>query len=112
MKKIKIGKYKFKSDNEIKCIPDGWEVLPDTVKKYDITPEDFESAYWQEDSIIVEINKLANSAYFRVFDENWKNHKDFESLREAQAYRYTTYGYNGYIIEYNPNTLIEIANHS
>ena len=52
---IKIGNHELENDSECKCIPDGWEIFGDTVTRLGINPEEFESAYWQEGSIIVEI---------------------------------------------------------
>ena len=51
---ITIGKWEFENNVDCKCIPDGWEIFPDTVNRLGIDPADFgDSAYWQDDSIIV-----------------------------------------------------------
>ena len=52
--KIKIGKWNLVNDEEVKVIPDGFEIFASAVKTHGILPEDFENAYWQDGSIIVE----------------------------------------------------------
>ena len=51
---IKIGNHELENDIDCKCISDGWEIFGDTVTRLGIDTADFESAYWQEGSIIVE----------------------------------------------------------
>jgi len=51
---IQIGQYKLENDVECKCIPDGFELFADAVAENGIHPDDFKSAYWYGDSIIVE----------------------------------------------------------
>jgi len=51
---ITIGNYKLKNDVEIKIIPDGYEIYSKAIKKYKIKIENFKSAYWIEENIIVE----------------------------------------------------------
>jgi len=53
--KIRIGKYELENDVDIKSIPDGWEIFGTAVEKLGISPSDFDSAYWQDRSIIIEI---------------------------------------------------------
>jgi len=53
---IKIGDYVLENDVDCKCIPDGWEIFPEAVHRFNITPADFTSAEWAfGKSIIVEL---------------------------------------------------------
>ncbi|MBL0716739.1 MAG: hypothetical protein JJV89_01710 [Desulfosarcina sp.] len=43
---MKIGGYELENDVDYKCILDGFEISSRVVKKYDLDPSDFKSAYW------------------------------------------------------------------
>jgi len=49
---------------------------------------------------------------FRVFSEDWQSYKDCDTLRAAEAYRYSRYGHAGYILLVDVETGEEIANYS
>lgn len=50
---MKIGKYELENDVDCKRIIDGWEIFPNAVREHAIDPEDFESADWDNGSIMV-----------------------------------------------------------
>jgi hypothetical protein len=49
-------------------------------------------------------------ANYIVYNENWMEKTECETLNEAKALRYQKYGYAGHIIEYKDGE--EIADHS
>jgi len=47
---------------------------------------------------------------YQVFNEEWEKPVDFDTLREAEAFRYQEHGYSGYILLIDTQTGEELAN--